>query len=355
MNVLTLGSRVIGAGAGLRVRRRVPRRDVQRRAAPPAPARQGPRDRGRGRLTRRRDLGATAERSAGTATDAGGCDDERSQRRRRATRAAPRRRHGRVRGGRRPRPRRALGGAAVRPRHVALVDGRARPGRDRATASAGSTRRPISRDQIAALEGFGDGIRDAGFTTAVVGGMGGSSLAPDVLHRTFGTRRRLARPARPRLDRPGGRRRDRRRPRPARDPLDRREQVRHDDRAARLPGRRLGPRRGGAPRAPRAAQRARRRADGRDHRSRQERRGDPPPRRAPRGLPQPARHRRPLLGADLRRARAGQPDRPRPRRRSSRRRWRWLGACREPDPAANPGRQPRARHRRRSRRPAATS
>jgi glucose-6-phosphate isomerase len=40
--------------------------------------------------------------------------------------------------------------------------------------------------QIAALEGFGEGIRDAGFTTAVVGGMGGSSLAPDVLHRVFG-------------------------------------------------------------------------------------------------------------------------------------------------------------------------
>jgi transaldolase/glucose-6-phosphate isomerase len=41
--------------------------------------------------------------------------------------------------------------------------------------------------QIAALEGFGEGIRDAGFTTAVVGGMGGSSLAPEVFARTFGT------------------------------------------------------------------------------------------------------------------------------------------------------------------------
>jgi transaldolase / glucose-6-phosphate isomerase len=41
--------------------------------------------------------------------------------------------------------------------------------------------------QTAALEGFGDGIREAGFTTAVVMGMGGSSLAPDVLHRVFGT------------------------------------------------------------------------------------------------------------------------------------------------------------------------
>jgi len=42
-------------------------------------------------------------------------------------------------------------------------------------------------DQIAALEGFGEGIRDAGFTTAIVAGMGGSSLAPEVLVQTFGS------------------------------------------------------------------------------------------------------------------------------------------------------------------------
>ena len=41
--------------------------------------------------------------------------------------------------------------------------------------------------QIAALEGFGEGIREAGFRTAVVMGMGGSSLAPEVLYRTFGS------------------------------------------------------------------------------------------------------------------------------------------------------------------------
>jgi glucose-6-phosphate isomerase len=41
--------------------------------------------------------------------------------------------------------------------------------------------------QIAALEGFGDGIVEAGFTTVVVAGMGGSSLTPDVLYRTFGS------------------------------------------------------------------------------------------------------------------------------------------------------------------------
>ncbi len=41
--------------------------------------------------------------------------------------------------------------------------------------------------QAAALEGFGDGVREVGFDTAVVMGMGGSSLAPDVFYRTFGT------------------------------------------------------------------------------------------------------------------------------------------------------------------------
>jgi transaldolase/glucose-6-phosphate isomerase len=42
-------------------------------------------------------------------------------------------------------------------------------------------------DRVAALEGFGDAVVDEGYTTAVVAGMGGSSLAPDVLHRTFGS------------------------------------------------------------------------------------------------------------------------------------------------------------------------
>jgi glucose-6-phosphate isomerase len=41
--------------------------------------------------------------------------------------------------------------------------------------------------QVPALEAFGDAIRVAGYTTAVVMGMGGSSLAPDVLHRVFGS------------------------------------------------------------------------------------------------------------------------------------------------------------------------
>ena len=42
-------------------------------------------------------------------------------------------------------------------------------------------------ERIPSLEGFGDGVVDEGFTAAVVAGMGGSSLAPDILHRTFGS------------------------------------------------------------------------------------------------------------------------------------------------------------------------
>jgi len=41
-------------------------------------------------------------------------------------------------------------------------------------------------ERIAGLEGFGDAVVDEGYRTAVVAGMGGSSLAPDVLRRTFG-------------------------------------------------------------------------------------------------------------------------------------------------------------------------
>jgi len=42
------------------------------------------------------------------------------------------------------------------------------------------------REQIPALEGFGDALRGDGFKAAIVAGMGGSSLAPEVLLRTFG-------------------------------------------------------------------------------------------------------------------------------------------------------------------------
>ncbi len=40
--------------------------------------------------------------------------------------------------------------------------------------------------QVPALEAFGETIRDAGFTAAIVAGMGGSSLAPEVIATAFG-------------------------------------------------------------------------------------------------------------------------------------------------------------------------
>jgi transaldolase / glucose-6-phosphate isomerase len=42
-------------------------------------------------------------------------------------------------------------------------------------------------DNTAGLEGFGDAVVAEGFTNVVVAGMGGSTLAPDVLNRTFGS------------------------------------------------------------------------------------------------------------------------------------------------------------------------
>src|SRR5258708_13755923 len=37
-------------------------------------------------------------------------------------------------------------------------------------------------EQVAALEGFGEGVPDARFTTAAVGGMGGTRLPPHLFH-----------------------------------------------------------------------------------------------------------------------------------------------------------------------------
>jgi transaldolase/glucose-6-phosphate isomerase len=41
-------------------------------------------------------------------------------------------------------------------------------------------------DQVPALEAFGATMRDSGFTAAIVAGMGGSSLAPEVIASAFG-------------------------------------------------------------------------------------------------------------------------------------------------------------------------
>ena len=127
-----------------------------------------------------------------------------------------------------------------------MVERPARPG-GRSLERLGWLEAPVHfADRTAGLEGFGDAVLEEGFTTAIVAGMGGSSLAPDVLHRTFGSQEGyLALRILDSTD-PASVGRDRRRPRPAPDARHRREQVRHDDRAARVPGRRLGAGRGRA-------------------------------------------------------------------------------------------------------------
>ncbi len=204
------------------------------------------------------------------------------------------------------------------------------------SASAGSTRPAHFREQIPALEGFGEALRADGFKAAVVAGMGGSSLAPEVLQRDLRGDPGLARPARPRFDRSGRRRRRRRRPRSRSRPC------------SSWPAS-PGPRPSRSRSRPMPGLGSRRRSTLRhEHRESPARlmaaitdpgksiAGDPPPRRAARGLPQPARHRRPLLGADLCRARAGEPHRPVARRPARGRR----SAC--SSAAASPSR-PRTR------------
>ena len=102
-------------------------------------------------------------------------------------------------------------------------------------------------NRTASLEGFGDSISESGFATVVLGGMGGSSLAPDVFRRTFGSTEgypelRILDSTDPEfvaatlddLD-------------PLTHALHRRVQVRHDDRTERVPCGRVGPSRGRGP------------------------------------------------------------------------------------------------------------
>ena len=180
--------------------------------------------------------------------------------------------------------------------------------------------------------------------------MGGSSLAPDVLHRTFGSTEGYLGAAHPRLDRPGLRV-------GARSTTSTRSRTLviiatksgtttepNAFLADAWDARREGARRGRAPHATSspgaffAAITDPGRASRRIAHSR----------RVPRGLPQPARHRRALLGADLRRARAGVAHRARPRRAAGvgRRDARRLPRA---GPGGQPGRLAGPRPRRRSR------
>ena len=101
-------------------------------------------------------------------------------------------------------------------------------------------------EQIPGLEGFGDAVVDEGYTTAVVAGMGGSSLAPDILRRTFGTTEGYLELRILDSTDPAYVARDARRPRSAADARHHRLEVRHHDRAERVPRVCLGAGRGGS-------------------------------------------------------------------------------------------------------------
>ena len=167
-------------------------------------------------------------------------------------------------------------------------------------------------EQVPALEAFGESIRAAGFTAALVAGMGGSSLAPDVLADAF---RDIA-------DWLAVRVLDSTDPAAVQaawdglDPLvharDRRHEVGNDHREPVLPGGCLEP----DPRCPAGSRRTARvpgRPDDRHHGPRPQPRGDPPSRQPARGLPQSRGRGRSVLGADLRRAGARLPAGHRPR------------------------------------------
>ena len=139
------------------------------------------------------------------------------------------------------------------------------------------------------LAAFADEVRTE-FSRVVLCGMGGSSLAPEVLWRTFGAAPGLPGAPRARQHRSARRAAGRAGRRPGEDAVHHLEQVRHD------PGeRQLLPLLLGAHRRARLAVR-------RDHRSGHAARAARGRARLPPHLLQSARHRRPLLGALLLRA-----------------------------------------------------
>ena len=197
-------------------------------------------------------------------------------------------------------------------------------------------------ERIAGLEGFGDAVVDEGYTTASSPGWAAAaSPRTSSAGRSASSRATSPCASSTRPIRPTCRRRSTTSIRSGRSSSSPRSRARRPSRTRSSPT--PGPRAEAAlERGPPSPLRAARRVLRGHHRPGQQRRGHRPPRRLPRGLHQPARHRRPLLGADLRRPRPGLAHRHRPRRRCSRRPSAMLGACREPDPALEPGRLARA-------------
>ena len=139
------------------------------------------------------------------------------------TPARPRRRHRRLRRGRRAGARRGLGEPAVRARRHACGRPTSGSARRSPSGSAGSTRRPTSPSGSPGLEGFGDAVVRRGLHDGGRRRHGRQQPRPG-RPRTgrSATQRGLPRAAHPRLDRPGLRVGDARRPRPAADARHRR-------------------------------------------------------------------------------------------------------------------------------------
>ena len=201
----------------------------------------------------------------------------------------------------------------------------ARRDRDRRTGSGGSRSRDLMRGRVDELEVFAARASSDGLRTAVLLGMGGSSLAPEVLVSTFGAADGALELHRARHHAPGDGRAAYGRARPGRDAL------------------RVSPASPG-PRPRRVSHLAhfwallpRRRRVRRDHRPRDAARGARARARLPRVFAQPAGHRRPLLGALVLRAGPRGADR-RPARTSCS-----TARTRCAEPAAAVRRRPRTR------------
>ena len=167
------------------------------------------------------------------------------------------------------------------------------------TARLADVAASLMADSLERLRAFADGVKRDGFTDVVLLGMGGSSLAPEVLRADRRHGARLAAVPHARLD---GSRRDPRGRHDARaDALSAGEQVGHDDRAEHA--------RGAFP--PHAGRRRHHAMGGsfrRDHRRRHRARAARARRGVSRRLHQPVGHRRPLLGAVVLRPGAGRAD-----------------------------------------------
>ena len=261
-------------------------------------------------------------------------------------RPRPRRRRRRLRRRRRAGPDGATGrSGSVRPRRDASGRRRAASRRRSPSASAGSTPRTTSPTRSRPSRASATGSATRASRPRSSAGMGGSSLAPDVLHRTFGTPRATSTCASS--------------TRPTRRPWPRR--VDDLDPLATLW---IVASKSGTTTEPLAfladAWARAERALGGHHAPRNEHAGElivaiTDPGRSVEAIPHHDELREVFLNppdiggrysrADVRRPRAGLAHRARPRRAPRRRRSAMLGACREPDPGGQPGRQPRARDR----------